>query len=269
MLLKDFAEVRLVSLYIENWFYAQIIYRILIFSILYLAFVILLGAKNTIIKISLIIASLLIISDSFIYAFINDDYPALFIHPPNKVLSAFIIAVLIIAQVFFLKKGSPKKLHPWIYGLLIIPVVGISFVKVIYIDDWQSSSTNSKTITLEQVNKLIPDSSYHENILMPFFSTSCGFCRIAAIKIGISNKNNTLPPTCVVLPSNKEKAKKFILETKLTGVKYITIPTDTFVKYAGFEMPCVFYVDKEGTTQWIGEEFNNIVLSNLSETAIK
>lgn len=264
-MLKEHAEIRIISLYIENWFYGQIIYRILIFSIIYLALLILLGAKNFVIKASLLIVSFFVISDTFIFFFTKNDYPALFIHPQHHVLSLVIIATLIITQIIYLKNKASKKLNTWVYGVLIIPTIAISFIRVVYLDDWLSTASNTKTISIEQANNIIADSHNYENILMPFFSTSCGFCKIAAIKIGVSNKNGTLPPTCVVLPSNKEKAKKFILETKLTDVKYVTIPTDTFTKYAGFEMPCVFYIDNTGSTQWIGEEFNNLILSNLAK----
>jgi hypothetical protein len=99
---------------------------------------------------------------------------------------------------------------------------------------------------------------------MPFLSTSCSFCRLAATKIGISNKKNSLPPTCLVFSDPKKKVEQFIKETDVKEIKYIIIPTDTFYNYAGFQMPSIFYIDKSGSSQWVGEQFNNLVLDDLA-----
>ncbi len=268
MLIGATIEMRISELYISDWLSGMLFYRIFIGTTLYTAIVILFGANNKLIKISLITICSFIWIDTLYYITDNSHYLSLFIHPFQKALCYTIAGILTVCALIFIKNIQPELPKNKIYLLAIIPTIALSFIKVVYIEDWTNQPTNAKHINYEtatQLTKSIDIKGQPKELLMPFFSTSCGYCRIAATKLAISMKNNTLPETCIVFPGSKEKAELFLKETKLTGIKYITVPSDSFVELAGRSLPSIFWITQDTSAHYLGGQFNNIVLSSISK----
>ena len=261
-------EMRVADLYINDWFSGMIFYRIFIGSLIYLSFIILFGSNNYVVKTLLILFSGLILSDTLWYILDNSHYLSLFIYPFQKPICYCALGALILGGLLFLKQKNHKKFRASMYYLMIVPAVALSLIKIVYIEDWTITASNTKKINLRKAITLLESNGVtiqNDELLMPFFSTSCGHCRSTAMKLSISHKNNTLPPLCIVFPGTEEKASQFLLETRLEGVNYIILPKERFIELAGTSLPSIFWITKNESTHYLGNRFNNIVLSEISK----
>ena len=88
-------------------------------------------------------------------------------------------------------------------------------------------------------------------VFFAFLSTSCYYCNLAAIKLGVS-KRAKLNATQIVLvfPGNKKIPKRLLKETDVT-FPYIRISKDEFRKIAGNEFPAFFKVKNKRETNYL------------------
>ena len=156
------------------------------------------------------------------------------------------------------------------YLLLLVPTIGLSFIRVIYADDWQVVTDDEKSISHTEAVTFLKKNQINfegDHLLLPFFSTSCPLCRLTAMKMSISYRRGLLPKTILVFPEDEEKAIEFMRQTNFSGVPYITVDQHIFQELGGNIIPSIFIVSKASSEHYIGEQFNNIVLSNLASIA--
>lgn len=268
MLNGEMVELRIVKYFISDWVIAQLVYRIITLVILYSAFLILVGGASKLLKITTILSVGIILLDSLLNLAGYTDYYHIFLNYRYLAVSYSALAVAVISLFFFIKTRPSKKVKKWVLGVLILPVIGLSFIRVIYIEDWVTVAENEKQITLEEANKLLTDNdipAVQDSLLLPFFTTSCPYCRAAAVKMSLSKQNGKLPNTVVVFPGDEERAQLFLKMTNLTGVDYITLEQKQFIELAGLRWPSVFFISKKESTQWIGGSFNNFCLNAIEK----
>lgn len=266
MLIGTSVELRIANYYVSNWIAVGIIYRILIFTALYVGFCILAGAKNKGLKVGLLLFIGAVLIDILLSLAGHTEFHSLFIHPLYQVASYSSIAALFACSFVYLTTNKETGIKKWLYFALVIPTIALSFIKIIYRDDWMNVASNANELTLAQTSKMLAlDENLQHEILVPFLSTGCSSCRLSATKMGVSYKNNVLPPTHLVFYQKEDEVQSFLNETGLQGLKFTVLPKDTFFKYSGFRLPSIFYVEKQQSTQWIGEQFNNVILYKLAE----
>lgn len=267
MLNQELVELRIVKYFISDWFTAQVSYRILIFSIIFCGLSIAIGASGKVIKTITVICSGFVLLDSLLFLGGMNQFGALFIHAPYQTLSLVTIGLLVGSLFLFVKYNKENRnIKPWVYALLIVPTIGISFIRIVYIEDWTVKAENEKSITLDQANEILQANGLpvsKENLLLPFFSSSCPYCRVTAVKLSLSKENGKLPNTVIIFPDNKEYAIQFLKETHLTGTPFINLKKEQFIELAGVRWPTVFHITPQGSSQYIGGSFNNFVLSEV------
>lgn len=269
MFIGDDVELRIASEYVSNWMLVEGAYRALILSTLYLAFSIILGGKNHFIRGFLLLCTFIVSFDTLLFFSNEQDTQALFIHPLFPISSYLMVLLLVITSFLFSVKMKKKQVSKWILLGSIVPAIILSFIKTVYRDDWMSANSTSHKIISHEVNTLMKSSSEnHKKILTPFLSTSCGSCRLSAKKMGISMRNGTLPNTHAFFYETPEKVQTFIKETNFGQISYTILQADTFLRYAGFRLPSIFYVDGDSSVQWVGEQFNNMSLDYLASKVV-
>lgn len=271
MLIGGTVETRLVYYYFLDWGMANYFYRIFILFALISAFLILFGSEKKWLKISVIFISLFILLDTLLYFSGFTEHRSLFYYSRYKVLFFIGLASLLVGMFFFVKqKGQSKSLKGWMIIASILASIGLSLIRVVYIEDWSMTPTNEKKIEINQIKDLAGDAVSKEldgnKILVAFLSTTCPHCYESATKMAISKKKNILPPTVLFFPeiqNAQEKVTTFLEDTKLTGVPYVILPPRKFVETGGTRMPSIFLLENNESTQWIGSQFNNFVLSHI------
>jgi len=168
------------------------------------------------------------------------------------------------------KKNSFSRLKNMTINSCLAVIIGIPLfiINPIYIDDFQKHTTSiaNPTLNWDNIYKECSDSgiAVRPEVLFAFLSTSCYYCNLAAIKLGVS-KRARLNSTQIVLvfPGNKIDTEAFI-ERNRCDFPYIRISKDEFRKLAGNEFPAFFKVkNKKETNYYTGRTFNLRELDNL------
>lgn len=268
MLNGEAVEFKLVEIYHFNWLSAAIFYRVFILTTLFVSQATLFGYNKLISKIFLGIIVSIITFDT-LHVLISNHAIPIFILNYFKWQSLPVILLTVASYIYFV---AQIKIHyPLKKGLILLLVVssiGLSFIRIVYIDDWINASSNNKTLHLTQVKKLFNDNGViisENNTLIPFFSTTCPFCRIAAKKMAISKQKKLLGTPYIVFPSSSKNIDEFLQSTGLKDNPYIVIDEQQFVALGGSSLPSIFEVSEKNSQQWVGEEFNNLVLWKLSK----
>jgi thiol-disulfide isomerase/thioredoxin len=177
-----------------------------------------------------------------------------------------------IKKQWFSSISSIKKVL--IYALLVIVSVGLTFIRPIYLEDWTSNPRLSNPPSHDFVSNedidLIYQTAYQQEwqgntLLIPFFTTTCPYCKIAARNMAVNQRLGKLPQTVVVFPGNKEDASRFLQEADL-NVDFILLNQDEFIRICGTRFPSIFFVEKDLQYHWIGSEFNNFALQKLVDS---
>ena len=269
MLNGETVELRIVSLYFHDWGSVQILYRIFIFTAIYTSFLILFGATFKTTKFFSILICSFILIDSLSYISGIKTHGAVFLLSKYYYLSITCISVLMVSLFLVIrKKQKVKQLKIKHHLLISVACIGISLIRIVYADDWVNNSSNSKSLSLSQANNLLNSSGIsakNDSLLIPFFSTSCAYCRMTANKLSVSKNLNKLPNTVIVFPENKDYAIQFLKETGLTGIPFITIDNKKFIEFAGTTWPSIFFITKKGNTHFVGGQFNSFTLSKIEK----
>lgn len=257
---------RIVNDYISDWMWAALVYRGVISLMMFLAFIFLFGAGNFLIKSLLLIVTFLIIADTVNFFTTNSRYPAVFFNAEFSTLFWSTLILFSLSLIAVLKNTEKVKLKKWMYFSLLIPVFALNFIRVVYRDDWMFVTSDERTITKKEVASLMnyeTADSLSEDLLVAFFSTSCSYCRAAALKIGISQNKNLLPKTVFIFAGKKMEIEEFIVNTDTKNLLALNIEHQQFEKLAGFSMPSIFYLTESSCQQFVGAQFNNIVLHKI------
>ena len=269
MLIGEDVENRIVDLYFPNWLFATFLYRVFILIVLFLGFLALIGVKNNFFKLITSIFIVFIILDTVIAFFNSDIFESLFVMRFHQIISTIPILILPIAWFFYLKgSGQIKQVKKWVYVLFAILSIGLSFVKVVYVEDWSITPNNFQNITLAKAESLLKSNNINtiqKNVVLVFLSTECGHCRNAAKKLAISVKENILPQTVLIFPDSKKDAQHFMEINKLNGIPYFTMGLNDFIQLSGGKTPTIFKIDEKKSSQWVGAKFNNLVLWELGQ----
>lgn len=264
----DQSLFRIVEYFIPNWIYAPIIYR-LYFVLLITSSLLILFRKSKKIVILHIALLILPIIDTFLFIFGYKDYNLLFSHTQNIYEITTLSILTIISSAFIirqLKHIKVKKSKKYIFPLVVIIAIATSFIKPVYIDDWIAPEVVSKEKN-EMISELNDEFNINqnENAVYAFFTTTCPFCKMAALKLGINERNGKLPKTYIFFPSKKEDAEAFLKSNRLKNIQYFLVEDKTFLKYAGNSFPSIYFSSNEKTYHWTGSKFNYRALNLISE----
>ena len=264
----------LVESSIFNWEIAPIA----ISAIVIIEFIIAISLLLKSIHIKLLSLSILLLSGFYLIDFFGKPIDGLY---ANEFTFFLFNKWITLAGVFYLiifaispkkqsKKNSLSRLKNMTINSCLVVIIGIPLfiINPIYIDDFQKHTTSIENPTLnwENIYKECSDSgiTIKPEVFFAFLSTSCYYCNLAAIKLGVS-KRARLNSTQIILvfPGNKIDTEAFI-EKNGCNFPYIRISKNDFRKIAGNEFPAFFKVkDKKETNYYTGRTFNFRELDNL------
>lgn len=265
-------ELFLVSEQISSWYWAAIAYRIFSFLAIYMAFATAGGSKNRLIKSTLFIFTFISLIDVVLYFAKDSSYGGLIISKPNEALVITLVVLLLISSFGIFVDNKRHKVKPWLYIILLAPTMGVSFIRIIYADDFMYRTTTKNEVNFSQLKKTLKN--YNEEVaendlLIPFFSTSCSHCKSSAQKLSISHDLNLLPKTVIAFASDSSSVIKFMNTYGLDDVPYVILPIEELLNISGIRLPSIFHFSNGKSAQYIGEQFNNLALSKIAESVKK
>jgi thiol-disulfide isomerase/thioredoxin len=270
MLNGENVELFLVSEQFTSWYWACFVYRIFSISAIYFALIIAVGARNRLNKTVVLTFNLILVVDILLYLIKDSSYGGLVISKNNQVLIITLAALLLLSSLgIFINKGQ-HKIKAWVYILLLLPTIGISFTRIIYIDDFTYETSSKNNLNFSQLKQTLKNYNYEvdgKELLIPFFSTSCPHCKHSAQKLSISHELNLLPNTVIAFASDSSEVAEFMNTNKLNGIPYVILPIKEMQHLSGFRLPSIFHFSNEKSVQYLGQQFNNLALSKIAAHA--
>lgn len=263
------SEIYLVHLGISSWASVHLTYRVISVLVLIHATSIILVGNRKIWRYFSIAALLTIFADlAFYFSGTPVFSHSLFIDKENSWLSLLLIAIVIgmLIPAFKSKYGSTKK---WKTIVCILLALGIASSRPIYIEDFVYSETKRGKFPKSELTALLEKHQVtvkKGEVLIPFFSTSCGHCRLAAQKLKIASLKNELPNVLVIFAKDTaypNDAKEFMEEFALHDIPYALLPAQEMVPFSGGRFPSVFWMNEETNIQYRGGKFSNLALQKI------
>lgn len=267
-------EFSLVEGSVVNWEIAPIAIRAIVIIEFIIAISLLLKSiHNKLLSLSILLLSSFYLIDFFgkpadgLYA---NEFTFFLFNKWITLVGVFYLIIFAISPKKQSKKNSFSRLKNMTINSCLVVMIGIPLfiINPIYIDDFQKHTTSIEDPTLNWGNiyKECSDSgiTIKPEVFFAFLSTSCYYCNLAAIKLGVS-KRAKLNSTQIVLvfPGNRKDTEAFIEKNKC-DFPYIRISKDEFRKIAGNEFPAFFKVkNKKETNFYTGRTFNLRELDNL------
>ena len=267
-------EAYYVEHYYNNWLFTTYLVRLVPLTSTFLGFSILFGIKNRFNVVLALFTLLFLCFDLFVFSRFTGQ-PIAFYYPHLPVWLVYLLSVMLFFCLFYyLIKFKFKKQKKWVLLVLVIAAIGFNFIRPIYIEDWKDYRPKDDAISNTDT-KFVHEKAYHaewdvdEPILIPFFTTTCPFCKSAAKRIAINKRLNKLPKTIFAFPGNKEDTEAFLGEVGLSGSDYVLLEHDRFLDICGSRFPSIFLVDQGKTYHWIGSEFNNFAMHRIKRASLK
>lgn len=166
---------------------------------------------------------------------------------PAIALTLLLVAGIVVAGIERQERGFKK----FVFPLVLIASLGITFIRPIYIDDWQKA----KTIEVPQVQERL-DSLYNAHFdtkreddifLAAFFTTGCKYCKEIGKKMGIAARRGDLKNTVVFFKTEEEKVQTFLKENHCSELDYQIIDEQTFMFLTQGRFPTLFYSNDKDT----------------------
>ncbi len=265
LLQTEQANYRIVEYYIPHWIGAAIFLRIIAALFLTLAFLQLTGAIRGANRFFLLVL-LIPVADQFLFLLGYNKFEPLFLL--YRSLSEIVIQIhavfLFFLLLFFYSTPALQVNKKWILHASVIIAIGLSFIRPIYVLDWQSPQNEKSQWNSKQIEDFLSTNNARpsqENYLVAFFTASSPHCAVAAIKLAINNRNEDLPQTFVVFRGGQKESEDFLKQYSLTQTELVLIDRETFFHYAGNTVPSVFYVTSS-------KEVHHYVRSELGYRAL-
>jgi len=254
---------RIVEYYVPHWVVSAILIRVVAGLLFFLSLLILTNSFHSSWRWMLVGLVFPLVDNVFLFAG-GELFASIFLFSDYRLEAVAQIFALITASIILVRHKNFERRKPITYIVLLLAGLGLTFIKPVYIDDWNSPYTSSP-LNQPELNTFLGqysiDVSPAESVLIVFVTTSCSYCVLTATKLGISQRNEKLPKTVMVFPGTKDAAESFLAESALNEVSFILTDHETFLKYAGNTFPSLYFATSDKTHHWTGSNFGYRALS--------
>lgn len=172
-------------------------------------------------------------------------------HQLPLVVAVLLVLLLWLGTGIAIKERQERGFKKYVFPLILVVSVGITFIRPIYIDDWKAP----RLIEVEPVSRAL-DSLYvehygsdrnNEAFLTAFFTTNCPYCKSVAKKMGIAARRGELDNGVMIFKTDPEKVETFMQENNCNEVDYLIVDSEVFLFLTRGRFPALFYQNHEGT----------------------
>lgn len=260
---------RIVEYYISTWTFASVFSRVIAAALFILAGFLALGRLTGRLRF-LILVLLIPIADNVLYIIGYNKFGTLFLLSGSTIELVLQVHVMFLFMLYFLINPTPwiRVHNPWLTTMVVGVGIGLTFIRPVDLNNWSEPNNNNSQWSRLELQNFLKERGVEvgeEPFTIAFFTASDIYSVIAAVRMGINQRNQKLPKTVAVFRGGQNESEDFSRKYNLENVEFVLVDRETFFQYAGRPVPSIFYASPDGQVdQWKGTQFGYRALDYIS-----